>query len=422
MLAILRQRNFALLWFGGLISMTGDWLLRIGLPVYVYSLTGSALATSIMLITGFVPDVLLGSVAGVFADRWDRRKTMLISNLLLAFGLLPLLAVHSKDTLWLVYIVQFFEGCVSQFVLPAESALIPHLVSEEQLVSANALKSIGQNTARLVGSALGGLLIGSLGLSSSVLLDAVSFLFVCSMLWLMRLPAPAVKVKHTPAHVASEEKNLLREWLEGLQLIFRVRPLTILFLMFAVQSIGEGVFSVLLVVFVEKVLGYGAVVYGSLGSMQAVGSLLGGAIIGLLGERYAPARLVGICICLFGIIDLLIINVPLFIPNLLIIWALFILVGIPGIGAMVGVYSLFQSLVADELRGRVFGAFITIEALMMLVGMGLAGLLGDHLGAPLMLNIQGSVYTMSGLLGLLTLGRMVKKQQEKQDTELIAKA
>src|SRR5258708_19711865 len=67
MLAILRQRNFALLWFGGLISMTGDWLLRIGLPVYVYSLTGSAFATSIMLITGFLPDVLLGSVAGGFS-------------------------------------------------------------------------------------------------------------------------------------------------------------------------------------------------------------------------------------------------------------------------------------------------------------------------------------------------------------------
>jgi hypothetical protein len=91
---------------------------------------------------------------------------------------------------------------------------------------------------------------------------------------------------------------------------------------------------------------------------------------------------------------------------------------------MVGVYSLFQSLVADELRGRVFGAFITIEAMMVLIGMSLAGLLGDRLGAPLMLNIQGSVYTLSGLLGLLTLGRMVKKQQEKQDqdTELIAKA
>src|SRR5258707_4918761 len=92
MLAILRQRNFALLWFGGLISMTGDWLLRIGLPVYVYSLTGSAFATSIMLITGFLPDVLLGSVAGGFFHSLGRRKTTLTPHLLPAIWLFPSLA------------------------------------------------------------------------------------------------------------------------------------------------------------------------------------------------------------------------------------------------------------------------------------------------------------------------------------------
>lgn len=104
----LRQRNFALLWLGGLISQTGDWLLIIGLPVYVYTQTGSVLATSLTLITGFVPALLFGSLAGVLVDRWDRKWTLIISNLLLAIGLLPLLAVHSKELLWIVYIVLFF--------------------------------------------------------------------------------------------------------------------------------------------------------------------------------------------------------------------------------------------------------------------------------------------------------------------------
>src|ERR687883_648003 len=105
MLAILRQRNFGLLWSAGLISLAGDWMLRIALPIYVYQLTGSTLSTGTMLMAAILPDVLFGSIAGVFVDRWDRKRTMVISNLLLAAGLLPLLLVRSADQLWLIYIV-----------------------------------------------------------------------------------------------------------------------------------------------------------------------------------------------------------------------------------------------------------------------------------------------------------------------------
>src|ERR1051326_8738762 len=182
MIAALRQRNFALLWLGGLSSNTGDWLLVIGLPVYVYLLTGSALATSITLIVAFVPNLLLGSVAGVFVDRWDRRRTMLLANLLLAAGLLPLLLIHDTRTLWILYPVLFFEAAVDQFVQPAESALIPHLVSEEHLVTANSLNSVSSSVSRLAGAALGGILLATFGLHITALLDLISFLFVAAML------------------------------------------------------------------------------------------------------------------------------------------------------------------------------------------------------------------------------------------------
>ncbi|HZR40693.1 MAG TPA: MFS transporter [Ktedonobacteraceae bacterium] len=419
MFALLRQRNFALLWFSGLITTTGDWLLIIGLPVYIYTTTRSALATSVTLIVAVIPGLFLSSLAGVFVDRWDRRKTIIVTNFLLAAGLLPLLAVHSIDTLWIIYVVLFFESCVVQFSSPAENALLPLLVSEEQLVPANALNSISQNTSRLTGAALGGLLVGTLGLTSVVLLDMFSFLCVCVMLWLVRLPQELTRRQRVSDNVAVVEKNLLREWLEGMRLILHVRALTILFIMLALQFFGEGVFSVLLVVFVEKTLGYGAVVYGALNSMQAVGSILGGTAIGLVGKRFTPARLIGINTLVFGIIDLLIINVPLFLPSLLILLCLFILVGIPGTGMRVGINSLFQSLVEDSLRGRIFGAFSTVQSLMVLLGIGLAGALGGLLGAPLMLNIQGSVYALSGLFGLLTLGRMIGKKLEKQTSGLI---
>src|SRR5919198_1112108 len=86
MIATLRQRNFALLWFAGLISLAGDWMLIVALPIYVYQLTGSTLATSTMFIAGRLPTLLFGSVAGVFVDRWDRKRTMVVANLLLALG------------------------------------------------------------------------------------------------------------------------------------------------------------------------------------------------------------------------------------------------------------------------------------------------------------------------------------------------
>jgi MFS family permease len=374
MLATLRQRNFTLLWLGGLISNTGDWLLIIGLPVYVYLLTGSALATSITLITAYVPNLLFGSFAGVFVDRWDRRWTMIISNLLLAVGLLPMLAVHSKDTLWIVYVVAFFESCCDQFVSPAESALIPNLVSEERLVSANALKSIGMNSSRLVGGALGGILLAVLGLRGVILIDAISFLFVAAMISLIRMPAKLQSASQLPApHVIDNDQKM--------------------------ENTGE------------QVLHGGSVDYGLILSIQAVGSLIGGVLIGTFGHRFAPARMLGVCIFLFGCIDLLIIDVPIFFPSILLVMALFIAVGIPGTAGMVSFQSLLQFLIEDKLRGRVFGVTISIGALMTLLGMILAGTLGDRLGPILMLNIQGGMYALSGMLVLVTLwGLKVGKQ------------
>ncbi len=96
MLATLRQRNFALLWTGGLISLLGDWTLMVGMPLFVYALTGSTVATGAMVIARLIPRVLLSSVAGVFVDRWDRKRTMVCTDLLLALCLLPLLAVHTR--------------------------------------------------------------------------------------------------------------------------------------------------------------------------------------------------------------------------------------------------------------------------------------------------------------------------------------
>jgi MFS family permease len=127
MLSVLRRRDFALLWFGGLISIAGDWVLYAALPFYVYERTGSTIATAGMIVATLLPSVLLGSIAGVFVDRWDRKRVLVLTNLLQAATVSVLLLVPS-GWLWLVYAVAAVQSVLSSFSQPAESALLPSLV------------------------------------------------------------------------------------------------------------------------------------------------------------------------------------------------------------------------------------------------------------------------------------------------------
>jgi MFS family permease len=422
MLTTLRQRNFSLLWSAGLISMIGDWMLFIALPIYVYKLTGSALATSTMFIAEMIPSLLLGSVAGVFVDRWNRKRIMVITNLLLALGLLPLLLVHSTAWLWVVYVVAFVESVLTQFFTPAESALLPLLVSEEHLGPANSLNSLNKNIARLVGPPLGGIVAGLLGLPGITLMDAATFLIAGGMIALIVMKSGHIQEESEIVSTAAGRKHPIvavwREWLEGLRLVKRERLVSIMFVLFAVTSLGEGVFGVLFVVFVYKILHGGALQLGWLMGAQAVGGLVGSVLVGYVFKFLSPSRLIGISAILFGLIDLVIFNYPAFFPGFALAVILFVLVGIPGVGTMTSSYTLLQTAVADEYRGRIFGAIGTTGALFMLSGTILAGFLGDHVGVVTVLNTQGVVYVLAGVFALVTLFNVKVKAKAEVTGEL----
>src|SRR5216683_6671187 len=193
MLVALRQRNFALLWFGQLISLTGDYVLIVALPFYTYQLTGSVLATGVMFLVQALPGLFLGSLAGVFVDRWDRRWTMIASDLLRAGVLLFLLLVRSRDLVWIIYAVAFTEQLISLFFIPAKGAIIPNLVEEQHLMAANSLNSTSDAITRLVGPPLGGALLALSGLSSVVLIDSASYLISGIMILLILMPSQSAE-------------------------------------------------------------------------------------------------------------------------------------------------------------------------------------------------------------------------------------
>ncbi len=395
-LGLLRRRNFALLWFGQLISVTGDLVLFIALPFYVYELTGSALATGGMFMAHALPPLVLGSVAGVFVDRWDRRRTMIVADLLRAGLLLFLLVVRSPGRLWILYLVATLESALSQFFLPAKGALLPALVGEKDLMAANSLDAAGNAVTRLVGPSLGGALMSLLGLTSVVLLDAASYLVSGVLIFLISAPpqgaAGAPRTAFAPGAV-------WREWLAGLRLVRAQRLLAGLFVVAGLAAFAQGIFNVLLVPFVKDVLGGSAMQLGWLATAQGVGALAGALLITRRADAVEPRRLIALGLGIVGVILLIVVHLR----SLPVAVALFVLIGGPVTGYMIATQTLMQASVANEFRGRIFGSYGTTAALLLMIGMGLAGALGSVAGTVPMLDLTAGLFVAGGVVGWLSL-------------------
>ena len=228
--ALLRRRDFGLLWAGGLISETGDWFLLVGLPVWVFKVTGSSLVTATVFLVGLLPSLVVGPLAGVLVDRWDRRRTLVAVSLAEAVFLLPLLAVDGPDRLWIVYLVMAVEATLAQLNDPARNALVPSLVPRARPGRGQRPHRPQRNLARLVGSPLGGVLVELSGLPGLVIGDAISFLLGAALLALVRPPASAPSRSEVPRRGSLPAEadgrgelstapgaGFVREWVDGLR-------------------------------------------------------------------------------------------------------------------------------------------------------------------------------------------------------------
>lgn len=409
MLTVLRQRNFALLWTGGFISALGDTVLLVALPFYIYQRTGSALATGTMFIVETVPRIMLGSVAGVFVDRWDRRKTMVVCDLSRAALLLMLLPVVSlPGLLWIVYLVAFAQSAITQFFGPANGALLPRVVGKEHLLAANSLGAINQNVNRLVGPALGGALLGLFGLTSVLLADAASFSFSAVMIALVRAPASTVSTSagtttDPPATTVAMTRwtTFWHDWLAGLRLVRTDHVLTTIFIVGGTLMVAQGLLNALFPAWVTAVLHLGALEFGWITAAQGVGGVLGGLLIGHVSKVAPPIRLIAPSGVLLGILFLIMFNTR----SLPFILTLSAVNGLPVTGFVVSLHTLLQTSVADQFRGRLLGAYITTGSLLMLIGLGLGTMLGDRLSIPLLLNGVGGLLVLAGLEAAVLLSR-----------------
>ena len=393
------RRDLRLVLSAGIISLTGDWILLIGLIYRVYAVTGSTVASALTIASSFAPQVLLGAVAGVFADRWDRKRTMIAADLLLAAGLLPLLLVRGAPQVWIVFAVMFWEGSVQQFFSPAQQAMVPRLVPDDELVTANAVNGQVSNVSRLAGSALGGILAAAGGIVAVTLIDAASFLASAALLALVRTSGRTAS--RAGGSVRARLAQVGAELRDGLRLATRHRVLRALMIFALVTSVGEGIMSTLFTPFVEQC--WTPQDLGLIVAAQAVGGIAGGMVAAAYGRRMRPGRLLSYGAVAFGLVDLAIFLYPL---GYVAVWpavAGMIIVGLPGALTLAGLMTLFQRSSEDSYRGRVFGAVSALEGVTVLAGTLGAGYLSRFAGIVPVLAIQGGGYVVAGLAMLIWL-------------------
>ncbi|HET7195398.1 MAG TPA: MFS transporter, partial [Nocardioides sp.] len=291
-----RRRDLRLLLSASLVSLTGDWVLGVGLAYAVYHLTGSTLASAATLLAAYVPHLVIGPVAGVFVDRWDRKRTMVIANLFMAAGMVPLLRVTDADAVWLVYVVLVVQSAGEVFFSPAEQALLPRLVDDEELVTANAVNGQVAQVARLVGSALGGVAAAAGGVPAVAVIDGVTFLVAASLVAGIRTSGSVAT--HAPRAADQVLRDRVRafghELRAGLSAT-RGEPVVLTIIAFTVITCaGEGIMGTLFAPFVRDVLHGSGQVYGVVTGVQAVGGIVGGVVAAGIGHRWSPTILFGV--------------------------------------------------------------------------------------------------------------------------------
>jgi Na+/melibiose symporter-like transporter len=385
----------------GLVSMTGDWVLHIGLAYLVYDLTGSTVASGATLLAAFAPAVLLGSVAGVLVDRWDRRRTMVVANVAQAAGLLPLLAVDARRV-WIVYAVALYQSCAEQFFVPAEQALVPALVPPDDLLPANAVNGQARDVARLVGSSAGGVLAAWGGFAAIALFDAGTFLVSALLVAAARV---AVAPDGDAAGPVEAVATMTAAWRDGLRTIAASRGLRTVLAVVMVVSVGEGIMGTLMAPWVRDVVHGDGRAYGVIMGVQAVGGVGGGLVAASIGARASARSMCGWGAVVFGLLDMVLFTYPLLWPTVGPALVLMVLLGVPGAVAVAGRTTIMQTLAADRFRGRVFGALGAAQAVSVLVGIGAASWLGEVVGILPVIVFQGIGYVVGGAIVLVWLPR-----------------
>ena len=383
-----------------MVSQLGDWALLLALPLFVYSRTHSITSTGALVTVQLLPRLVFSPIAGVLADRWNRKLTLIGADVFRAGLLLLLVAMAAGAPLGLVYAVALLEASASQLFVAADGALLPVIVRRENLLRANSLLSVGTSTIRLVGPPAGGLLFAVLGLTASAIVDSGSFVLSALLLLGIRLPAAArTAAESAGGGVRSIPAAFVRELAEGVRCIVASRVFETLCLVLGTVMVAQGMLETLLVPFVVDVLHFDPTRYGVLTAAQGLGALLGALALGAVSRYLTSGRVVGAALVVAGVgLAGFVVARPLALSA-----ATLFLLSVPLVAASAWMQVYYQEHVDNELLGRVFGLTETVSSVGILLGVGAGSLLGSHVGVVPLLLAAAGLLVVTGAVAVVAL-------------------
>ena len=390
MVRALRSRNYRLFFSGQSISLVGTWMTRLATGWLVYRLTGSSILLGTVSFAGQAPTFFLGPFAGVLVDRWDRHRTLVVTQVLSMLQSLAMaaLALSGLIQIWHIVALAIVQGLVNAFDMPARQSFVYEMVEHrEDLSNAIALNSSMVNAARLIGPTLAGVTIAAVGEGWCFFIDGVSYIAVIISLLLMHV--------HRASRRNRQQEGSVQEQLSaGWQYVSQSVPIRSILLLLALCSLAGMPYTVLMPVIASEILHGGPNTLGLLTSASGIGALAGAvtlamrkSVLGLGTRIVVSSALFGLGIMAFGVSSQLWLSL-LVLP----------VIGFSMMQQMAASNTILQTIVEDEKRGRVMGFYSMAFQGMAPFGSLLAGTLAAQVGTRWTLVSSGIVCIIGSIL------------------------
>ena len=395
------NRNFFKWWLAQIISNLGDRIHQLALVGLIAERApGSTMSLAKVFLFTILPVFLIQPIAGVWVDRWNRKKTLITCDLARAFLVLGIpLIFMSYSSMIPIYIIVFAVFTFSRFYIPAKMSFIPDLVRKEDLIEANSLVATTGMIAVVVGCAIGGFLIDYGGAKSGFIFDAFTFL-VSALLLLSIKILPKPRTANIPSFIQLE-KTVWQEIKEGFVYLMKHTEIRFVINMLFIALMAAGAVYVVLIIFIQKSFNSITRDLGILAIGLAVGLFLGAVGYGKWGKKFAPSKTIFACLTAGGLVLTIFALIVYFDPNFLAAMALSVIIGIVIGPIFIAANSIVHAVSDEKMRGKVFSALEVVIHFAFLAAMLVSAWLSEFIAEVWILTGVGVIVFFLGSIGFI---------------------